>query len=65
MSEEPKEENKGLISWFISLFTGEENFNSGGRVGYQTGGISVGGLPGFAISTGLNLLAIAFINGLM
>ena len=24
MSEEPKEENKGLISWFISLFTGEE-----------------------------------------
>ena len=23
MSEEPKEENKGLISWFISLFTGE------------------------------------------
>ena len=23
MSEEPNEENKGLISWFISLFTGE------------------------------------------
>lgn len=28
MSEEPNEENKGLISWFISLFTGEEKGES-------------------------------------
>ena len=48
----------GTLSFedFSKLYA-EENFNSGGRVGYQTGGISVGGLPGFAISTGLNLLS--------
>jgi hypothetical protein len=48
----------GTLSFqdFSRLYA-EENFNSGGRVGYQTGGISVGGLPGFAISTGLNLLS--------
>ena len=47
----------GTLSFeeFSRLYA-EENFNSGGRVGYQMGGISVGGLPGFAISTGLNIL---------
>ena len=56
----------GTLSFqdFSKLYA-EENFNSGGRVGYQTGGISVGGLPGFAISTGLNLLSQPPQGGLL
>ena len=56
----------GTLSFedFSKLYA-EENFNSGGRVGYQTGGISVGGLPGFAISTGLNLLSTPPQGGLL
>ena len=56
----------GTLSFeeFSRLYA-EENFNSGGRVGYQTGGISVGGLPGFAISTGLNLLSQPPQGGLL
>ena len=56
----------GTLSFqdFSRLYA-EENFNSGGRVGYQTGGISVGGLPGFAISTGLNLLSTPPQGGLL
>ena len=56
----------GTLSFqdFSKLYA-EENFNSGGRVGYQTGGISVGGLPGFAISTGLDLLSRPPQGGLL
>ena len=56
----------GTLSFqdFSKLYA-EENFNSGGRVGYQTGGINVGGLPGFAISTGLNLLSQPPQGGLL
>jgi len=56
----------GTLSFqdFSKLYA-EEYFNSGGRVGYQTGGISVGGLPGFAISTGLNLLSQPPQGGLL
>ena len=56
----------GTLSFedFSRLYA-EENFNSGGRVGFQTGGISVGGLPGFAISTGLNLLSQPPQGGLL
>ena len=41
----------------FSRIYAEENFNSGGRVGYQTGGFSAAGLPGFLTGFGLNLLA--------
>ena len=41
----------------FSRIYAEENFNSGGRVGYQTGGFSATGLPGFLTSFGLNLLS--------
>ena len=56
----------GTLSFeeFSRLYA-EENFNSGGRVGYQTGGITLGGLPGFAISTGLNLLSTPPQGGLL
>ena len=56
----------GTLSFedFSKLYA-EENFNSGGRVGYQTGGITLGGLPGFAISTGLNLLSTPPQGGLL
>ena len=56
----------GTLSFeeFSRLYA-EENFNSGGRVGYQTGGITLGGLPGFAISTGLNLLSQPPQGGLL
>ena len=56
----------GTLSFqdFSKLYA-EENFNSGGRVGYQTGGISVGGLPGFAIYTGLDLLSRPPQGGLL
>ena len=56
----------GTLSFeeFSRLYA-EENFNSGGRVGYQTGGITLGGLPGFAISTGLNLLSTPPQGGLI
>jgi len=56
----------GTLSFedFSKLYA-EENFNSGGRVGFRTGGISVGGLPGFAISTGLNLLSQPPQGGLL
>ena len=40
----------------FSRIYAEENFNSGGRVGYQTGGFSAAGLPGFLTGFGLNLL---------
>ena len=48
----------GTLSFqdFSKLYA-EENFNSGGRVGYQTGGFSPSGLPGFLTQFGLNLLA--------
>ena len=47
----------GTLSFedFSKLYA-EENFNSGGRVGFKTGSFNFGGLPGFAISTGLNIL---------
>ena len=56
----------GTLSFedFSKLYA-EENFNSGGRVGFQTGGINIGGLPGFAISTGLNLLSTPPQGGLL
>ena len=56
----------GTLSFeeFSRLYA-EENFNSGGRVGYQTGGITLGGLPGFSISTGLNLLSTPPQGGLL
>ena len=56
----------GTLSFqdFSRLYA-EENFNSGGRVGFQMGGINVGGLPGFAISTGLNLLSTPPQGGLL
>ena len=56
----------GTLSFqdFSKLYA-EENFNSGGRVGYQTRGISVGVLTGFAISTGLNLLSTPPQGGLL
>ena len=41
----------------FSRIYAEENFNSGGRIGYQTGGFSAAGLPGFLTGFGLNLLA--------
>ena len=46
----------GTLSFeeFSRLYA-EENFNSGGRVGYQTGGFSATGLPGFLTQFGLNL----------
>ena len=48
----------GTLSFeeFSRLYA-EENFNSGGRVGYQTGGFSATGLPGFLTQFGLNLLS--------
>ena len=48
----------GTLSFeeFSKLYA-EENFNSGGRVGYQTGGFSATGLPGFLTQFGLNLLS--------
>ena len=48
----------GTLSFeeFSRLYA-EENFNSGGRVGYQTGGFSAAGLPGFLTQFGLNLLS--------
>ena len=46
-------------------FVARYNIRDGGRVGYQTGGISVGGLPGFAISTGLDLLSRPPQGGLL
>jgi len=56
----------GTLSFedFSKLYA-EENFNSGGRVGFQTGGFNLGGLPGFAISTGLNLLNRSPQGGLL
>ena len=56
----------GTLSFedFSRLYA-EENFNSGGRVGFQTGGFNLGGLPGFAISTGLNLLNRSPQGGLL
>ena len=56
----------GTLSFedFSRLYA-EENFNSGGRVGFQTGGFNFGGLPGFAISTGLNLLSRPPQGGLL
>ena len=56
----------GTLSFedFSRLYA-EEYFNSGGRVGFQMGGINIGGLPGFAISTGLNLLSQPPQGGLL
>jgi hypothetical protein len=56
----------GTLSFqdFSKLYA-EENFNSGGRVGFQTGGFNFGGLPGFAISTGLDLLSRPPQGGLL
>ena len=56
----------GTLSFedFSKLYA-EENFNSGGRVGFQTGGFNFGGLPGFAISTGLDLLSRPPSGGLL
>jgi len=56
----------GTLSFqdFSKLYA-EEYFNSGGRVGFQMGGINIGGLPGFAISTGLDLLSRPPQGGLL
>jgi hypothetical protein len=51
-------ERGGTLSFeeFSRLYA-EENFNSGGRAGYQNGGFSMSGLPGFLTQFGLNLLS--------
>ena len=56
----------GTLSFeeFSRLYA-EENFNSGGRVGYQTGGFSAAGLPGFLTQFGLNLLSTPPQGGLL
>jgi len=56
----------GTLSFqdFSKLYA-EENFNSGGRVGYQTGGFSPSGLPGFLTQFGLNLLSTPPQGGLL
>jgi hypothetical protein len=56
----------GTLSFeeFSRLYA-EENFNSGGRVGYQTGGFSATGLPGFLTQFGLNLLSTPPRGGLL
>ena len=56
----------GTLSFeeFSKLYA-EENFNSGGRVGYQTGGFSAAGLPGFLTQFGLNLLSTPPQGGLL
>jgi hypothetical protein len=56
----------GTLSFeeFSRLYA-EENFNSGGRVGYQTGGFSATGLPGFLTQFGLNLLSTPPQGGLL
>ena len=56
----------GTLSFeeFSAVFA-EENFNSGGRVGYQTGGFSPSGLPGFLTQFGLNLLSTPPQGGLL
>jgi len=56
----------GTLSFeeFSAAFA-EENFNSGGRVGYQTGGFSPSGLPGFLTQFGLNLLSQPPQGGLL
>ena len=56
----------GTLSFeeFSRLYS-EENFNSGGRVGYQTGGFSAAGLPGFLTQFGLNLLSTPPQGGLL
>ena len=56
----------GTLSFeeFSAAFA-EENFNSGGRVGYQTGGFSPSGLPGFLTQFGLNLLSTPPQGGLL
>ncbi len=56
----------GTLSFedFSKLYS-QEKFNSGGRAGFQTGGFNFGGLPGFAISTGLDLLSRPPQGGLL
>jgi len=56
----------GTLSFedFSKLYA-EENFNSGGRVGFQTGGFSPSGVPGFLTQFGLNLLSTPPQGGLL
>tara|TARA_R100000900_G_scaffold61103_1_gene49124 strand:- start:163 stop:1086 length:924 start_codon:yes stop_codon:yes gene_type:complete len=56
----------GTLSFqdFSKLYA-EENFNSGGRAGYQTGGFSPSGVPGFLTGLGLNLLNTPPQGGLL
>jgi hypothetical protein len=56
----------GTLSFedFSKLYA-EENFNSGGRVGYQAGGFSPSGVPGFLTQFGLNLMSTPPQGGLL
>jgi len=56
----------GTLSFqdFSKLYA-EENFNSGGRVGYQAGSFSPSGVPGFLTGLGLNLLSTPPQGGLL
>ena len=56
----------GTLSFedFSKLYA-EENFNSGGRVGYRAGSFSPSGVPGFLTQFGLNLMSTPPQGGLL